>query len=78
MSPIGSCFQGKYERGMERDERKEKQGKASITKRQTRIIKYAHRITDNNTDVISFYADMNGNLKLRLYNSIEYRQQIRL
>lgn len=63
---------------MERDERKEKEGKASITKRETRIIKYAHRITEKNTDIISFYADMNGNLKPRLYNSIEYRQQLRL
>ena len=63
---------------MERDERKEKEGKASITKRETRINKYAHRITEKNTDIISFYADMNGNLKPRLYNSIEYRQQLRL
>ena len=44
--------------------------KLSLTKHRTRTIKYAHQITGNNAEVNFAYADMNGNLKLRLRNSI--------
>ena len=44
--------------------------KFSLTKHRTRTIKYAHQITEKNAEVKFVYADMNGNLKLRLHNSI--------
>ena len=47
--------------------------KLSWTKHQTRTIKYAHQITENNAEVNCVNADMNGNLKLRLHNSIGNR-----
>ena len=49
---------------------KEIKVKLSLTKHRTRTIKYAHQTTENNADVKFIYADMNGNLKLRLHNSI--------
>ena len=44
--------------------------KLSLTKRRTRTIKYAHQIAENNTEVTFVYADINGNLKLRLHSRI--------
>ena len=44
--------------------------KLSLTKHRTRTIKYAHQITKNNAEVNFVYADLNGNLKLRLHDSI--------
>ena len=44
--------------------------KLSLTKHWTRTFKYAHQITENNAKVKFVYADMNGNLKLKLHNSI--------
>ena len=45
--------------------------KLSLRKHRTRTIKYAHQITESNAEVKFVYADMNGNLKLRLHNSID-------
>ena len=39
--------------------------KLSLTKRRTRIINYAHRITESVPEVKFAYADVNGNLKIR-------------
>ena len=44
--------------------------KLSLTKHRTRAIKYAHQITEYDAEVNFVYADMNGNLKLTLHNSI--------
>ena len=40
--------------------------KLSLTKHQTRTIKCAHQITENDAEVKFVYADMNGNLKLQV------------
>ena len=50
--------------------RKKIKVKLSLTKHRTKTIKHAHQITENNAEVKFVYADMNGNLKLRLHNSI--------
>ena len=39
--------------------------KLSLTKRRTKIINYAHRITESVPEVKFAYADVNGNLKIR-------------
>ena len=41
--------------------------KLSSTKRRTKIINYAHRITESIPGVNFAYADVNGNLKIRLH-----------
>ena len=38
-----------------------------LTKHRTKIINYAHRITESVPEVKFAYADLNGNLKIRLY-----------
>ena len=43
--------------------------KFSLTRHETRTIKYAHQIMENNEEVNFVYTYMNGNLKLRLHNS---------
>ena len=45
--------------------------KLSLTRHRTKTIKYAHRITENNNNVKFVFADMNGNLKMRLNDKIE-------
>ena len=45
--------------------------KLSLTKRRTRIINYAHRITESVPEVKFAYADVNGNLKIRLHEQRE-------
>ena len=55
----------------QKSKRKRIKVKLSLTKRRTRAIKYAHQITENKAKVNFFYADMNGNPKLRLHNSID-------
>ena len=55
----------------ERNQREKIKVKLSLTKHRTRTIKYAHKITKNNAEVNFVYADMNGNLKLRLHNGID-------
>ena len=40
------------------------------SKHRTSTIKYAHQITENNAEVKSVYAGMNGNLELRLHTGI--------
>ena len=41
--------------------------KLSLTKRRTKIINYAHRITESVPEVKFAYTDVNGNLKIRLH-----------
>ena len=43
----------------------------SLTKRRTKIINYAHRITEPVPEVKFAYADVNGNLKIRLHEQRE-------
>ena len=45
--------------------------KLSLTKRRTKIINYAHRITESVPEVMFAYADVNGNLKIRLHEQRE-------
>ena len=45
--------------------------KLSLTKRRTKIINYAHRITESVPEVKFAYADVNGNLKIRLHEQRE-------
>ena len=45
--------------------------KLSLTKRRTKIINHAHRITELVPEVKFAYADINGNLKIRLHEQRE-------
>ena len=45
--------------------------KLSLAKRRTKIINYAHRITGSVPEVKFAYADVNGNLKIRLHEQRE-------
>ena len=64
------AFKEKVYRKQKEIKGKEIKVKLLLTKRRTRTIKYAHQITENNAEVNFVYADMNGNLKIRLHNSI--------
>ena len=45
--------------------------KLSLTKRRTKIINYAHTITEQVLEVKFAYADVNGNLKIHLHEQRE-------